>query len=54
MKQPPDPLCANCGIPLSPDECHVCDECAAFYEMTDPNFRMEDEDGNSHQAAESS
>jgi predicted RNA-binding protein with PUA domain len=52
MNQPPDPLCANCGIPLSPDECHVCDECAAFYEMTDPNFRMEDEDGNSHQAAE--
>lgn len=43
--------CANCGIPMSADECHVCD---AFYEMTDPNFRMEDEDGNSHQAAETS
>lgn len=40
MIQLPDPLCANCGIPLSPDECHVCDECAAFYEMTDPHADM--------------
>lgn len=35
-----DQLCAECGIPLSPDEAHCCDECVAFYEMTDPNNSM--------------
>jgi len=35
-----DQLCAECGIPLSPDEAHVCDDCAAFFEMTDPNSDM--------------
>ncbi len=38
--QPADPLCAECGIPLSPDEAHCCDDCAAFFEMTDPHSDM--------------
>ena len=35
-----EPVCADCGLPLSPDEAWVCDDCAAFYEMTDPNHKM--------------
>lgn len=44
MSEPVDPLCAECGIPLSPDEAHVCDDCAAFFEMTDPNGYGEDDE----------
>jgi len=42
MTQQPDPLCAKCGIPLSPDEAHVCEECSAT--LLDPNFDMTGED----------
>lgn len=44
MKQPPDPLCADCGLPLSADESWVCEDCCAFYEMTDPNGYGDDDE----------
>lgn len=52
MTEPVERACLDCGMALSADETWVCEDCCAFYEMTDPNFRMEDEDGKSHQAAE--
>lgn len=52
MTEPEERVCQDCGMSLSADETWVCEGCCAFYEMTDPNFRMEDEDGKSHQAAE--
>ncbi|NUU68449.1 protein ninF [Enterobacteriaceae bacterium BIT-l23] len=31
--------CTECGIPLAPDECYVCDSCAIFL-YADPNSMM--------------
>lgn len=35
--------CAQCGIQLTPFECHVCDQCA-IYLYADPNSEMREED----------
>jgi predicted nucleic acid-binding Zn ribbon protein len=43
MNQPPDPLCAECGIPLSPDEAYCCDDCSLAL-LLDPNFDMSGDD----------
>lgn len=39
MNEPVEQLCADCGMPLSPDETFVCADCCAFYAIfTDPNY----------------
>ncbi|WP_422387885.1 protein NinF [Erwinia billingiae] len=52
MSEPYDRVCAECGRPLSEDEAHCCDDCAAWM-LEDPNANIAGGyDGNSHQAAE--
>lgn len=52
MTEQKEKACGDCGMALSDDETWCCSDCTAFYSMLDPNHRMEDEDGYSHQAAE--
>lgn len=48
MKQPPDPLCANCGMPLSPDECKraINGDESLFWRYLHECFRYEAETGD--------
>ncbi|MGC8423222.1 protein NinF [Mixta calida] len=50
MTQPEEPHCADCGIPLSPDETFVCSDCCAFYTIfRDPNGYMAGDDDEESQ-----
>ncbi len=52
MSESYDRVCAECSRPLSEDEAHCCDDCAAWM-LEDPNANIAGGyDGNSHQAAE--
>lgn len=45
MNEPVEPHCADCGLPLSPDETFVCSDCCAFCTIfRDPNFYGEEGD----------
>ncbi|UQY45283.1 NinF family protein [Mixta hanseatica] len=45
MSEPTEQICADCGIPLSPDETFVCSDCCAFYTIfRDPNGYMAGDD----------
>lgn len=47
MQKPPEPVCTHCGLKLEADETYCCQNCADWFEMTDPNFKIagEDDDG---------
>lgn len=46
--------CADCGLPLSPDESWVCEDCDSLYMMIGYEVieTVRREDGDSHQKTE--
>lgn len=44
MTEPSERACQDCGMALSDDETWVCEDCCAFYEMTDPHADMTGDD----------
>lgn len=54
MIQTAEKCCADCGLPLSPDESWVCDDCDSLYMMISYEVieTVRREDGDSHQKTE--